>query len=355
MKSIAYYISDHGFGHASRNIPIIRYILEIDNEILVHIKTGLNQGNFIKESIKDLKNNENVKFYLNKMDIGLVLKENSLDIDKGNLSKEVSDYIVSWNRKIKEENIFLRENNIDLIISDIVPWIFKCSDELSIKSILISNFTWVDIYKEHLDENICNEYIKCYKKANYVFLYNMFLPSMLEYVDKYEEVGLVCRKFDDKKVLEIRRKYNKPKVFVSVGRSVELNSSLDVSNLEYHFIVTEGIKLIGDNVTYLSKETNNTQDYIKGSDYIITKAGWGTVAECLIGNKKFAVLSREGVSEDRYTIQKLIANDLAIRIDSNTLNIEDTLETLRGFKPNYENISSKNNYKYIASKLVSLV
>ena len=44
MKKIAFYISDHGFGHASRNIPIIRYILEESNNIKIYIKTGIKQG-----------------------------------------------------------------------------------------------------------------------------------------------------------------------------------------------------------------------------------------------------------------------------------------------------------------------
>ena len=58
MKNIVFYISDHGFGHASRNIPIIRYILEVKNNIKIYIKTGINQGLFIKDSLKDLKNVE---------------------------------------------------------------------------------------------------------------------------------------------------------------------------------------------------------------------------------------------------------------------------------------------------------
>lgn len=88
MKNIVFYISDHGFGHASRNIPIIRYILGVKNNIKIHIKTGINQGLFIKDSIKDLKNSKNVIFEFKNMDIGLVLKKNSLDIDQEKLEKK---------------------------------------------------------------------------------------------------------------------------------------------------------------------------------------------------------------------------------------------------------------------------
>lgn len=52
-KTIAFFISDHGFGHDSRNIPIIRYILEANKNIKVIIKTGKAQGSFIKDLIGD--------------------------------------------------------------------------------------------------------------------------------------------------------------------------------------------------------------------------------------------------------------------------------------------------------------
>lgn len=68
---------------------------------------------------------------------------------------------------------------------------------------------------------------------------------------------------------------------MSVGRSVDLMEEIAVSNKPYHFIVTEGIQLVGANVTYLPKETPNTQDYILASKFVITKAGFGTLAEAL--------------------------------------------------------------------------
>lgn len=356
MRNVAFYISDHGFGHASRNIPIIRYILEAKNDIRVYIITGTKQGEFIKESLTDTKNYNNVSFKsIDRLDLGLVLKNNSLDIDKEKLNEEVIKYINSWDERVNLEKNFLIDKNINLVISDIVPWVFKASKELDIKSVLISNFTWVDIYKEYLDKSICNEFRSYYKLADKVFLYDLYMDSMKDYIDNYEEVGLVCREFNLDKANSIRSKFDKPIVFVSVGRSVNLNSEINVSNLNYNFIVTEGINLIGDNVLYLPKETNNTQDYIKASDYVITKAGWGTIAECLIGKKKIAVLSRDSVAEDRWTIERLIKNKLAIKVDFDRININEIIKNLENFNPNYKDINIKNDYKNIGDKLIDLL
>lgn len=355
MKSIAFYISDHGFGHASRNVPIIRYILEAKNDIKIHIITGVRQGEFIKESLGNIRNYSNINFRLINTDLGLILKDNSLDIDEKKLNEEIIKYLNSWDNRIELEKEFLIDKRIELIVSDIVPWIFKCSERLKIRSVLISNFTWADIYKEHLEEKICDEFRICYKLASKVFLYNFYMDSMKEYIKEYEEVGFVCREFNLNKVNITKNKYEKPLIFVSVGRSVDLNSEIDVRDLKYKFIATEGIRLTGDNVIYLPKETNNTQDYIKASDYVITKAGWGTIAECLIGNKKIAVLSRDNVAEDRWTIDQLIQKRLAIKVNYNSIDIEEVVRNLESFNPDYKNINIKNNYKNIGDRLIDLL
>ena len=58
------------------------------------------------------------------MDRGLVLKENSLEIDKEKLSSKVKEYLLSFEEKVIKELEFLHYNSVNLIVSDIVPWIF---------------------------------------------------------------------------------------------------------------------------------------------------------------------------------------------------------------------------------------
>lgn len=50
------------------------------------------------------------------------------------------------------------------------------------------------------------------------------------------------------------------------------------------------------------------------ADYVITKAGWGTVAECLLSRKPMALFARDSVLEDRTTISLLEEQGLAIKI-----------------------------------------
>lgn len=348
-KVIAFYISDHGFGHASRNIPIIRYILEVYKDTKVIIRTGNKQGEFIRDLVGDF--NGRVSYFFDSMDVGLILKENSLDIDVDKLTIKIEDYINSFEEKIAKENEFLHYYNVNLIVSDIVPWIFKSANELNIPSILISNFTWVGIYKEHLSEEICEKYKECYNLADKALFYELYMEEMKEYIRSYEEVSLCSRDFNLEKVDKIKQSFKRAIVYISVGRSVNLNEEIDVSMLEYDFIVTDGIILSGDNVYCLDKETPNTQDYLMASDFIITKAGFGSIAEALLGKKKIAVLSRDNVAEDRNTIKKLV--DMGLAIEAN-FDLEKILRGLDEFNPCFNKYNFKNSYKEIGDKLIYL-
>ena len=73
---------------------------------------------------------------------------------------------------------------------------------------------------------------------------------------------------------------------------IGLNNVINVYNLNYYFFIIYSMRLKGSNVQYLPKEINNTQDYIKASDYVITKAGWGTLSKALLAEKNSCIFKR---------------------------------------------------------------
>ena len=133
-------------------------------------------------------------------------------------------------------------------------------------------------------------YKNCYQLVDKVLRYDLATPYFTTFFKDAKSISVCARSFDEKAVQQIRNRFDKPIVFVSVGRSVDLEEEIDVSHLNYQFIVTEGIQLSGDNVLYLPKEVENTQDYIKASEMVITKAGFGTVAETMLARKMCAVI-----------------------------------------------------------------
>lgn len=358
MKLIAFYISNHGFGHAARNIPIIEDMLIHNKDLKIIVKTAEKQLQFMKQSLE--KFSPKIAYYESNNDIGLILKKGSIKVDKTKLENTLNEFVNKWNAKIQEEKQFLIDNEVDLVVSDITPWIFKSSKQANIKSIFISNFTWVEIYRELFDSDIYWEYLKCYELVDFALVYPISC-DIEKYFKKYKRVGLCCRQFNEDKIDEIRNQHNKPIVFVSVGRSVCLDRILNVENLPYDFIYTDGINLVGKNTTYLPIDTNNTNDYIKASDYVITKAGWSTTAEAICARKPMLVINRDEVVEDRVTLNKLKKLGVASSITSEDLYDLDVLEKLlcdlnnKNKSYTYLDANYNNCSKEISSEILSYI
>lgn len=353
MKLVIFYISDHGFGHAARNIPIIRELLAIDETLKIIVKTGFAQGEFIQSNFLDELRLSVIK---ESMDVGLILKPMSFEIDVPALETCVGNYIETWEKRIEKEKEFLVDEQPDLIVSDIVPWVFHAAKQANIPSVLMSNFTWVEIYEEYLNPELVKVYQDCYDLADEFLMYQLSGLKMKNRFVKYDEMSLCAREFDLSAVAEIQSRYELPIVFVSVGRSVDLAEEIDVSNEPYHFIVTEGIQLVGENVTYLAKETPNTHDYLCASKFVITKAGFGTIAEALLAKKKMAVIERDRIAEDRVTVEWLVNHGLALPIQyEKGLHLSQLLKDLEQWIPDYEAVNLSNDANKIAKRLLLLM
>lgn len=122
MKTICYYISDYGYGHATRSIAIIRALtLYTPNRYHIIIRSG-NALGFIRDSLRDL-DMINLDFRECASDLGYILKKDSI---------------------LQEE--------VDLVISDISP-VPICSAKLAnVKSMGISNFMWYTAYQQLIDQ-----------------------------------------------------------------------------------------------------------------------------------------------------------------------------------------------------------
>lgn len=348
-KNIAFYISNHGFGHASRNIPIIQTLLKLEEDLQIHIKTASAQLHFMKQHIVA---DERLHFYEQPTDIGLVLKEGTLLIDEEKLNTTITEFVDSWDDLAEKEQEFFKKEQIGLVISDICPWALQAADEARMKSILITNFTWVEIYQEYLPEKLWDAYLRCYEMASKVLIYDVYQPPIPGYNPEHEMVSLVCREFQEEEVKKIKARYEKPIVMVSVGMSAELKEEIQVGHLPYHFIVTPGLKVEGENVTYLPPYTKNAQNYVAASTYVISKAGWTTVSEILLSNRKCALLGRDTVAEDRTTIGILKDRGQCIEIQTeDLLHMEGILERLKEFKYSFEHEYHNDEYE-IAKKIL---
>lgn len=351
--NIAFYITNHGFGHIMRNIPVISHILNTTNHKVILV-TGLQQGQL--EFFKDVPTNIlNDRLVIINQDLepGITLKPGTLFVDKLLLQDKVSKYVDKFTELIEGAKNIFRTYEVDKVVCDIVPWALTAAKECKIPSVLMASFSWIEIYEEHLPELLIKPFREAFSNTDKVLLYELANEPTYKRFPDGIKVGLSARPFNNEAVQAIRDKYSgNPIVFLSIGGSNNgISGDIEVDDLPYTFITTKGLKVKGDNVVYLPVETNNTQDYIAASDYCISKAGWGTIAEILLARRPMALLERPDVAEDRMSIDTLLKRNEAISIKVEDLcDIGAVLKRME--KKKWDIRKYNNDYKNIAKHIL---
>ena len=123
MKKILFYVSEHGLGHLTRSIALIR---ELENEAQIMIRNS--NESFLKKSLPSIST------FSGKTDQGPIISENSISIDWEKTFNSVTDWYSNFNSNVEIEYNFINKMKPDIIISDISPIPLAASKKLSIQS-----------------------------------------------------------------------------------------------------------------------------------------------------------------------------------------------------------------------------
>lgn len=333
---ISFFISNHGFGHVMRQLPVAAELLDRGHEVV--IVTGEKQGRIAAEYLR-----ERAEVIVAHTDAGLVVKPGTIILDTEKTAERIREHIGRWPEFISFAP------DADIYVVDICPWALLAAKERGVPSLLMASFTWVEQYEPFLETELLEKYKTAFRSVDHVLYYDLVNKPTRELLGDGIDVGFVARPVHDDKVLEIRSQHEKPLVYLSLGGSNSgLAEAIDVSSLPYDFITTSALNLKGDNVEQLGVDIDNTQDYVAAADYCIAKAGWSTVSEMMIAGVKFAVLNRPDVPEDTMIIEELERRGAGIGIDTTELqNIDSVIERLKDY--NWNEKSYTNNHKHIAS------
>lgn len=298
MTNICFYISDYGYGHASRDIAIIRRILSEYNGVKIYIKTE-GSFHFVRHSLPQ----KNVEVIQTKNDIGVVFKENSVTVDREKTEGMLKEWTNSWDGYIQNEREFCETHEVDLILSDIVPQPFIVADELNIPSIAISNFTWHYIFYSLFGDIPATERIKEAYQCADIALVLPFNEDMNLFRRK-KGISLVSREITvDRHDMRRECGISNDELLVYVGVGISFDSSymhgmkkIDVPDVK--FLVSSNAELPFENVIRIPNNETETQNYIAMCDLVVSKTGYGTVSEAVRAKIPVLLLERDGFKED---------------------------------------------------------
>ncbi|MCD6448900.1 MAG: hypothetical protein J7L34_00105 [Thermotogaceae bacterium] len=302
---IAWYVTGHGFGHATRTIALARKILKNNSNIEILFLSQKKQLNFIIKSLSKFK--KQVFGRVNTYDISLHLKSfDEPDVER--MEASLNDYLSHINEIITNEAPILKEFETQFIVSDCVPHAFAVANTLGIKSLLLTNFTWVKMYEGILGKEQ-TQLRQMYNLADYFI---QLIPFREEIgISPYTKRGFYCRDFSEEKSSEIRKhllENYENIVYFGMGMSVEYSNDLKKffdNNRKTAFIIPSSFPKISNNCYPIPIDETESQNFAMAADYVITKAGWSTIAESLISGKSMVVLNRKNIPEDITTIEYL--------------------------------------------------
>ncbi|CAN1816337.1 ARA1 [Linum perenne] len=139
----AYYVTGHGFGHATRVVEVVRNLILAGHD--VHVVTGAPDFVFTSEI-------ESPRLFIRKvlLDCGAV-QADALTVDRLASLEKYSETAVKPRESILATEIeWLNTIKADLVVSDVVPVACRAAADAGIRSVCVTNFSWDFIYAEYV-------------------------------------------------------------------------------------------------------------------------------------------------------------------------------------------------------------
>ncbi len=139
---IVFYISGHGFGHASRDIEVLNALLDRRPDLPVVVRTAAARWLF------DLTLRHPVVFEQVETDTGIT-QIDSLHLDVPGTIRGAASFYRTLDGRAQAEAARLQQAGARLVVADIPPLAFRAAARAGVPAVALGNFTWDWIYEAY--------------------------------------------------------------------------------------------------------------------------------------------------------------------------------------------------------------
>jgi len=302
LQRLLFYVSGHGFGHATRTRALIARLLRSSPSRLdIHVRSEAPHWIFQERDA-------GVRCSRASCDVG-ILQQTGMEVDVSGSLAAHEAFLRNWDRRVDEEAGFIEAFAPSLVVADIPPLAFAAAARARLAAIGMANFSWDWIaghYAAHEPRwaPISECYADAYSLAESVYrlpLHSDFaaFPQIVDMpfvVNHSRHTRAACRE-----QLGISPDDQRRLVLFSFGGfgagKIAGDSNDDLS--DYHFItVGEAPAGIGGGWTSLPRTSAVAhEDLMQACDAVLGKTGFGTVAEALAHGVRFLHVPRAGFPE----------------------------------------------------------
>lgn len=289
-------VSDHGYGHATRTVALLREALSREHSLAVRIVSGPRAGEFLARSFRG---EPRVGVGIRPSDPGLLLSPESLRVDPAQTTEAWGAWMDSWEEWIEAEQVQAARTGLpDAVLSDGTPPALILAARLGVPGLLLGNFAWSDILARLLPAGMLSRIRDALALATVSLAYPFALP--FEGLPRPEALPLVARR-PGRSRDDVRRSLGvdpaEPLVFLSSGLSSDPRLLWDLApRLRARALVASHAPELPGAVRIPAGDTEG-QDYIGASDLIVGKVGYGTLSEALVAGVPMIMVRVEGTPE----------------------------------------------------------
>jgi L-arabinokinase len=310
QASLLYYIDGHGFGHATRSLAIFRALRRRRPRLPIRLRTSAPSFLFRGTG------GDPIVVDAGAVDPGTI-QPDPLTVDvEGSLAARRA-FQEELPARVEAEIRRLAGERVGLVAGDIPPLAFEVAARLGVPSIALGNFSWDWIYEAYGEgragvAELIDGMRRSYGCAD--LLLRMPLHGDLTAFRRVEDIPHVVRRAGGdpdglRRQLGIEGE-DRPVVLISFGGmgSVAFGRGGGAADLgDFRFVLS------GDGPASLPPDTLRLavdhglahEDLVQACDAVISKPGYGTVAECIAAQTPLLYTSRDDFREYAVLVEGL--------------------------------------------------
>ena len=305
--SILYYVSGHGYGHARRAAEVMRALSEVAPEINIYVRTAAPAGLFrgvaagpVTPSFIDVP----------------VVERDALAIDWHATLAGAADLLRRRRAAVAREVQAVRELAPSLVVSDVPFLAGDVAAELAVPCVAVSNFTWDWIYEPHRGAHPDGAAVVRGARSSYAQMAALLQLPFGHDTDVFPQVipvPLVARRATREpeevvRLLGLDEADRRPRVLVGMRGGVDEATLERAAGDACDFVFLrldrgEAPPASGsENVRPVRLENGlDFSDLLAVSDVVMSKLGYGMIADCIAAGVRLVWPPREGFREDEVT------------------------------------------------------
>ena len=349
---LCYYVTGHGFGHAIRMTQILK---ALPPELPVLIKTTAPERLFREEL-----GGRPFEYIAAEYDCGCLQSDSVTVLRRETLTRygEISRRNYAH---LPEEVAFLKERGVKCVASDIPSFPLLAAREAGIPGIAVGNFTWHDIYSEYAetteDAVLLAQMAAEYASATAGLITPLSLPATPEVFPHAERVPLVARRgrpIRDALTQALGIAPGKHLALLYLGGwGLDIEWAALERFQDWTFLLDRPVPSAATNVRIFDPSVWPYADVAASVNAVVSKAGYGTVTECIANSVPLVYLPRFGFAEHNALVLGMNQWGGGIEIAEQAFHAgdwQDALQAALSAKPNPQAFAV-NGAEVIARKL----